>query len=188
MNSYQRRLGLIFGATALIILLVSSSSVQQTVSFAQVAYAVSEKTKGCGSFAIPLPSDLVNASLSIFKSSAGQNYTIHRFKIGSFSINDSTVTAKDVSVWVTFSQKIPNYDINSSGVGTLAGYYYKTQDWDGSFGYLSLHRTPTSVTIHLQNVKLNFTLGTNEPQYQSHILNFYGSVDNFDFTFRCITQ
>ena len=52
-NSYQGRLGLLFGAVALIMLLVSSSG-QSAISYTQFAYAYSQVTQECPNFPTPI--------------------------------------------------------------------------------------------------------------------------------------
>ena len=161
-------------------------SASNSVNAVQFAYALEQKTKGCGSWELPPAYDFVNASLIIFKQHSGQNYTIHRFSLGAFSVNDSTVTAKDVSVSVSIYQSVRNWNYDVNATDSDPQYYWRTHYWDGSFGSLNLQRTPTSLTIHLQNTKLNFTTSTTEPDYPESYI-FYGSVDNFHFTFRCAT-
>jgi hypothetical protein len=161
-------------------------SASNSVNAVQFAYAVEQKTKGCGGWELPPAYNFVNASLTVFKQAAGMNYTVHRFSVGGFSVNDSTVTAKDVSASVTIWQKVRNWNYDINATNSQPQYYWRMQFWDGSFGSLILQRTPSTLAVNLHNVKVNLTYASTDPEYPESYI-YYSSVDNFQFTFRCIT-
>mgnify|MGYP001583538557 CR=1 FL=1 len=121
-NSYQGRLGLLFGSVGLIILLVSSSG-QSAVSYTQFAYAVSQTTQKCPSFPTPitLMAQLFNGSATLFSnSSSSSKWYINRVYIKSFQLSGLDVNSTNIFFGILSMKILATSEsfYNSSGIYT----------------------------------------------------------------------
>ena len=189
MNSYQGRLGLLFGSVALIILLVSSSG-QSAVSYSQFAYAYSQTTQKCPNF--PTPTALMagiffseNPPTPFFHNSSSsrnpQYVYIKSFQLSGLDVNSTNLTFGILSMKILTTSE---YFYNSSGTilkssstnNTYQLLLYKFNahitnhqalitiaDARGSLQTNSTGYPPLLISVSMQNVKIAVSCGATWP-------------------------
>ena len=185
MNSYQGRLGLLFGSVALIILLISSSG-QSAVNYTQFAYAYSEVTQKCPNF--PTPTALMagiffseNPPRPFFHNSSStwnpQYVYIKSFQLSGLDVNTTNLAFGILDMKIVTTSE---YFYNSSGTivkssstnNTYQIILYKFNahitnhqatitiaDARGSLQTNSSGYPPLLISVSMQNVKVVVSCG-----------------------------
>ena len=186
MNSHQRRLGLLFGSVALIVLLISSSG-QSAVSYAQFAHAYSQVTQNCPDF--PTPVTLMaqiyfseNPPTPFFHNSSSrwnpQYVYIKSFQLSSLDVNSTNLTFDILSMKILTTSE---YFYNSSGTITKSSSTNNTYQ-------IFLYKFNAHITNHQATITISDARGSlqsNSSEYASFLTSV--SMANVKVVVSCVT-